>query len=148
MRKIDWEQKLSDEDIFWLRTTGQPGMEERIKAHQAQFDADVPEEDIPEDTVTRSALDPTARTGERAVFGDGPLLVDPTAGNGVKADESEDYANWKVSELQDEIKARNEMPNTSNVVIEPSGDGGKTLKKDLANGLRAWDKENPNAFKD
>jgi hypothetical protein len=148
MRKIDWEQALSPEDISWLRTTGQPGMEERIQAHQAQFDAEVPEEEIPEDTVTRSALDPSARSSTPAVTGDGPLLIDPTAGAGDEDEISDDYDKWTAKELEDEVSARDNMENTSLVTVTGTGKDGKVLKADMVKGLRLWDQENPGALSD
>lgn len=153
MRKIDWEQELSDEDILWLRNSGQLGMEERIAAHQKQFGADVPPLETEDDVLTASALDASARAST-PVDNDGssgPVLVDPTQADPQSEEdevEAEDYDSWKVAELQAEIKARNEMDNTSDVQVIPTGQDGKTLKVDLVKGLRLWDQENPDAFKD
>jgi hypothetical protein len=148
MRKIDWESALSDEDIAWLRTTGQPGMEERIQAHQAQYDVQVPEEEVPEDTVTRSALDPTARSSTPAVTGDGPVLIDPREAGRVDDEIADDYDSWKKPELEAEVKARNEMADTSDVEVQGTGKDGAVLKEDLVKGLRLWDQENPDALSD
>lgn len=142
MRKINWDEKLSDDDIVWLRNAGFMS-EEQIATHQAQFDADVPDPEIPEDEATRSAL-----SGESAVTpaetGDGPLLVDPTQAD-PQAGEQDDYDQWSVSELKAEVDARNGIPDTSDVEVEGTGKSGAVTKADLIKGLRLWDAENPQA---
>jgi hypothetical protein len=140
MRSIDWGKKLGDEDIAWLRNAGHMS-EEQIARHQEQFDAKVPEPEVPEDPATRSALsaDPAV---ERVPQGDGPLLVDPRDGNGVE-DEGDDYDQWTVQELKDEVEARNAIDGTTDVTVEGPGANGKTTKADLVKGLRLWDAENP-----
>lgn len=153
MRKIDWDNKLSDEDVAWLRQAGFMS-EERIATHQAQFDAEVPPVEVPDDEATRSALDPQARVRERAEgTGDGaPVLVDPTAAGDADVSEEDpegdDYNQWKVAELEAEVKARNELPDTSEVTVEGTGKDGAVRKDDLVKGLRLWDRENPDALKD
>lgn len=144
MRKIDWEKPLSDEDIAWLRQAGFMS-EERIAAHQAQFDKEVPEPETPEDDLTRSALDPQARVAEQVPSDGAPVRVvpeqqDPATGDG---DEGDDYDQWKVSELEAEVTARNAMPDTTEVTVEGTGANGKVTKSDLVKGLRLWDNENP-----
>lgn len=147
MRKLNWDEALSDEDVAWLRTTGQPGMEERIVAHQAQFDAQVPEEEVLGDEVSKSALDPSARLGDPAATGDGPLFVDPTQNDEVIEDiEGDDYENWPKADLEAEVKARNELPDTTEVSVDGTGKDSAVLKADLVKGLRLWDQENPGAL--
>jgi hypothetical protein len=140
MRSIDWSKKLSDEDIVWLRNAGHMS-EDQIATHQAQFDAKVPEPEIPDDTGTRSALDASSAL-EPAQQGDGPMLVDPRNGDGSE-DETDDYDQWSVSELKAEVDARNGLEGTSEVTIEGTGSNGKATKADLIKGLRLWDAENP-----
>lgn len=145
MRKIDWEKALSEDDIVWLRQTGMPGIEERIEKHQASFDAKVPEDESPGDQTTKSTLDPTARTGEQVIEGGGgPQFVDPTGGGVVE----DDYPQWKVAELEAEVKARNDLPDTTSVEVVGTGKDGAVTKPDLVKGLRLWDQMNPDALKD
>jgi hypothetical protein len=150
MRKIDWDKKLSDEDVSWLRQAGFMS-EDRIANHQAQFNAEVPEVEVPEDEATRSALDAEARLAAR-VEGTGagsPVLVDPTAAEIEDEDSGlDDYDRWKKPELEAEVKARNEMPDTSEVTVIGTGRDGAILKEDLVKGLRLWDIDNPDALKD
>jgi len=148
MRKIDWDKALSNEDIAWLRQAGIMS-EEQIARHQEQHKAEVPEEDIPDDETTKDALS-AARVRERVVTGDGPVEVDPTQ-SGPDAEEvvvEDDYDDWKVKELEDEVVARDGMADTTRVVVEPTGANGKVLKQDLIKALRVWDDENPGALKD
>lgn len=149
MRKMDWEKPLSEEDIAWLRQAGFMS-EERIAAHQAQFDKEVPEVDAPEDELTRSALDAAARVAEQIESDGAPVRVvpeqqDPAATGG---DFEDDYDSWKKSELEAEVTARNAMPDTTEVTVEGTGKDGAVLKEDLVKGLRLWDNENPDALKD
>lgn len=152
MRKIKWDEKLSPDDITWLRQAGFMS-EERIATHQAQFDATVPDPETPDDTLTRDALDPTARVAERAegTGGGSPVLVDPTGSGDPGSDETEDvepddYDQWKVAELETEVTARNKMPDTTTVTVEGTGSNGHVTKGDLIKGLRLWDQENPGAI--
>lgn len=154
MRKIDWENPLSDEDVAWLRQAGFMS-EERIAAHQAQFDKEVPEPEVPEDNLTKSAMDPAARVADPVPgMGDGaPVLVDPREQDnpGPEGTEDEDlvpddYDQWKVSELENEVTARNEMPDTTMVTVEGTGKNNSVTKPDLIKGLRLWDQENPDAI--
>jgi len=141
MRKIDWEQKLSDEDIEWLRAAGFMS-EEQIAQHQDQFDAKVPEPEIPDDPATRSALDASSRANTSAETGDGPRLVDPTQAD-PQDEEQDDYDQWTAAELRDEVNVRNDDENTGPVTVEGTGKGGAVTKADLIKGLRLWDAENP-----
>jgi hypothetical protein len=145
MRSINWDKALSEEDIAWLHTTGQPGIEERIQRHQDQHKASVPELDVPEDTVSRDALDPTTRAAEPVNTGNGPQLVDPTD-NEIADIEGDDYENWSKSELETEVTARNDMPDTGSVTVTGTGKDGAVLKADLVKGLRLWDQEHPDAL--
>jgi hypothetical protein len=146
MRKIDWNEALSPDDVAWLRQAGFMS-EEQIERHQSQHKAEVPEVEIPEDTVTRDGLS-ADRVRERVVTGDGPLEVDPTGGSGDEDEIDDDYDSWKVGELEAEVTARDGMPDTSRIVIEATGANGKVLKPDLIAALRVWDKKNPDALKD
>lgn len=152
MRKIDWEHALSDEDIAWLRQSGQPGMEERIERHQVQFDAEVPENEVPDDTVTQSALDPSARLrGEFVGADSAPVNLtpeNPQAGDATETeDDGDDYDSWKVAELKDEVAARNkiadEQEDVTMVEVTGTGKEGAITKADVIKALRFWDDENP-----
>jgi hypothetical protein len=145
MRKIDWEGPLSDEDVVWLHTTGQPGIEERIERHQAQFGADVPEIEVPADELSKSALDPTARSGELVESAGGPKLVDPTKADAPDdEDDSDDYDTWNKADLESEVEARNGLDNRkTDVEVVGTGKDGAVLKADMIKGLRLWDLENP-----
>lgn len=151
MRKIDWEKPLSDEDIAWLRQAGFMS-EERIAAHQGQFDKEVPEPELSGDEATRSALDAEARAAElSAGTGNGaPVLVNPSNADAQPDQdvEGDDYDQWKKPELEAEVKARNDLPDTTQVTVEGTGKDGAVLKEDLVKGLRLWDNENPDALKD
>jgi hypothetical protein len=141
MRKINWDEKLSDEDVAWLRQAGSVRTEDQIAAHQARF-----EDEVPEDTVTQSALDPNARANTPADTGDGPTLIDPTQADPQDGDgegDDYDYDDWKVSELDAEVTARNSLDNRkSDVEVVGTGANGKVTKPDLIKGLRLWDSEN------
>lgn len=144
MRKIDWEKSLSDEDIAWLRQAGFMS-EERLAAHQAQFDKEVPDPEVPEDELTRSALDPQARVADQVESDGAPVRVIPENQDPVEdsGEEADDYDQWKKPELEAEVKARNELPDTTEVTVEGTGKDGAVLKEDLVKGLRLWDNENP-----
>lgn len=158
MRKIDWDKELSEEDIAWLRQAGIVGMEERIVRHQEQFDADVPDVEIPSDTVTVSADDATGRANRpTGVETGGPIKVDPTQADPQQDeddedDEGDDYDTWPVADLEQEVTARNDLANDSDgkigsVEVHGTGKDGRLLKADLIKGLRLWDVENPGAIK-
>lgn len=144
MRKINWDEKLSDDDIAWLRQAGFK-TEEQLAAHQAQFDAEIPEPEIPEDTLTASALDPNARASTPLETGDGPQLVDPRQED-PPPDNDDDYESWSMTELSAEVTARNKLPDTSQVEVTGTGTNGARTKADLVKGLRLWDRENPEAL--
>jgi hypothetical protein len=123
---------------------------ERVEMHQAEHNAKVPDPETPDDTLTRSALDPTARVADPAEgTGTGsPVLVDPTNSGDAEDIEGDDYDQWKVGELEAEVKARNDLPDTSQVSVVGTGKDGNITKPDLVKGLRLWDQENPDALKD
>lgn len=153
MRRIDWEGPLSDEDIVWLRQAGILGIEDKIRVHQAQFDAEVPEAEVPDDTVTLSTLDPSARAkGEPVGSESGPLNVSPEPGTVQAGDafedlEADDYESWKLPELRNEVTARNELAvkdaAITSVEVVGTGENGAIRKADLVKALRVWDQENP-----
>jgi hypothetical protein len=148
MRKIDWEAPLSEDDLAWLRQAGFMS-EEQIAIHQSQFGEEVAEPEVPADEVTKSALDPTARMGEPVPPGNGAaVLVDPTKADPQDIEDDDDYDTWKVSDLEDEVAARDGLPDSGDVEIVGTGQNGKVLKADLIKGLRLWDTENPGALKD
>lgn len=146
MRKIDWDAPLTEEDIAWLRQTGIPGIEDRIEKHQAQYDAEVPNAEIEQDTVTQSALDPEASASTPALTGDGPMKVDPRDAD-PQDEEGDDYDSWSVEELKSEIEARNAMENTSQVEVIGTGKNGAITNADRIKALRLWDTDNPEALK-
>lgn len=153
MRQIDWEHPLSEEDINWLRQSGIPGTEERLAKHQEQFGAEIPDAEVPEDTVTQSALDPGARMrGEFVGAESAPVNVSPEvgvqAGDAIETeDEGDDYDSWKVGELREEAIARNKIAETEDdvtlVEITGTGKDGAVTKADVIKALRIWDDENP-----
>jgi hypothetical protein len=151
MRKLNWDEPLSEEDFAFIRQSGIPGLMERAETHQAKFGAKVPEDDTPEDTLTQSALDPQGRTAT-PVPHTGPQLVDPTAPPAVEEvpaedAEGDDYDSWSKADLEDEVTARNALANTSQVEVHGTGKNGNVLAVDLVKGLRLWDQENPEALK-
>lgn len=150
MRTIDWNDKLSDDDIVWLRQTGIPGIEDRIANHQMQYGEEVPEADVPPDVVTRSVLDPTVGADASTGQNNGPQLVDPTkADPPAESDEpDDDYDTWSKAELESEVAARNDLANKSDgtvsgVEVVGTGSKGHVTMPDLVKGLRLWDRENP-----
>lgn len=154
MRKIDWEGPLSDEDVTWLRQAGFVS-EAQIVKHQAQFDAEVPDVELNPDGVTRSALDPAARVADpvEGMGAGSPVLVVPTeegADDVPTEDDGDDYDQWKVNELEAEVKARDEIADkredVSFVKIDGTGKNQAVTKGDLIKGLRLWDQENPGAL--
>jgi hypothetical protein len=138
MRKIDWEKPLSEEDVRFLVQAGIPGMEDRIRSNQARFGAEEYAPEVPEDTLTKSALDPTARTGEPIVPVDAGAPEDEPV--------EDDYDTWSKADLETEVTARNDLADTSDVEVTGTGKDGAVLKADLVKGLRLWDQENPTAL--
>ena len=127
---------------------------ERAERHQERMNAPVPDDEVVDDSLTRSALDPTARVADmspgRSETG-APQLVDPTrtenASEGDDGDEEgDDYDSWSKSELENEVTARDALEGTSDVSVVGTGNNGNVLKPDLVKGLRLWDQENPGAL--
>jgi hypothetical protein len=149
MRKLEWggDKPFSEEDMRFIVQAGVPGWIERAEAHQARFNKEMPDLTVGGDTLTKYADDPTARVAELVESQGAPVLVDPTA-KPPEDSEGDDYDEWKVADLETEVRARNEMPDTSEVVIEGTGRDGKVLKADLVKGLRLWDQDNPQALND
>ncbi|MET0416544.1 MAG: hypothetical protein ABW022_11045 [Actinoplanes sp.] len=149
MRKINWDEPLSEEDIAWLRTTGILGIEDRIARNAEEHGGVVPEEEIPKDEVTRDGLSAASALTPAPRGNGAPELVDPTKSDPQDdEDEGDDYDQWKVTELETEVAARTAMANTSDVVVEGTGANGKVTKADLIKGLRLWDVDNPDALKE
>lgn len=150
MRKIDWKRPLSDEDIVWLRQSGMPDTEGIIERHQSQFAADVPPVEVPDDEVSRSALDAQARLADRveAIGNGAPVEVDPTqtGDEAIENIEGDDYETWTKDDLEAEVTARNGLPETGDVEVVGTGKDGNVLKADIVKGLRLWDQEYPNAL--
>jgi hypothetical protein len=143
MRKIDWDEPLSEDDLTWLRSSGILLIEDKIRKNQERFSGSYEEPEVPEDTGTISALDPTARLGEHQPNKPGP--VDPTGGeedSDEEDDETDDYDEWSRSDLEGEVNKRNDLPGTSEVVVVGTGANGNILKSDLIKALRVWDQEN------
>lgn len=152
MRKLNWEKPFSEEDFAWIAQSGIPGLAERAERHQERHNAKVPEIEVPEDTLTKSALDPQGRAAE-SVAHTGPQLVDPTkpvddAAPVEEDDEGDDYDAWSKADLDAEVSARNALPETSEVTVVGTGANGGIRKEDLVKGLRLWDQENPTALRD
>lgn len=142
MRKINWEEKLSDTDIEWLRNAGHMS-EEQIAAHQDQFDAKVPDAGTPDDPTTLSALDASSSASTPAETGDGPRRVDPTQADPQDQGPLDDYDSWSKADLEAEVSNRNAIEGTSDVEVVGTGSNGNVTKADLIKGLRLWDAENP-----
>jgi len=147
MRKLDLTNKLSDEDITWLRAAGH-WSEEQIATHQAQFDAEVPDPETPDDPATRSALDASSSAATPADTGDGPRRVDPTEADPQGAGAEDDYETWTKADLENEVSARNADPDTTDVEVVGTGSNGNVTKADLIKGLRLWDQDNPEVPED
>lgn len=136
MRKIDWSGPLSPEDVAFLVQAGIPGMEERVKAHQAlhggeSFDAAAP------DTATQFV-------GPR-----GLVDADILGGGDIEEEEAEpddDYDDWTKLDLDNEVTARNAIEGTTPVEVVGTGKDGNVLKPDLIKALRVWDQMNPEAI--
>lgn len=154
MRKLNWEKPFSQEDFAWIAQSGIPGLAERAERHQARLGAEVPESETPNDTLTQSALDPQGRVANQVDGFDqlgAPQLVDPTkpvAEVPEEDDEGDDYDSWSRPDLDAEVTARNDLPDTTEVSVVGTGANGGIRKEDLVKGLRLWDQENPTALRD
>ena len=147
MRKIDWNQELSDEDKVWLRNSGIVGVEDRIKANEEEFSGEYQEPEVPADPVTRSALDPEATQGRRPSEAPPSGAPSDVQGVGAPADSVDDnYDSWKVNELSDEVNNRNDdETNPDKIEVTGTGSGGAVRKQDYINALREWDRAHPDA---
>jgi hypothetical protein len=109
MRQINWDQRLSDDDVTWLRQSGM------------RFAPDGrPLEDAIRDNLGKDWEQPTGSGG-----GPGRSVLDPTAtgaqpfaslsadeqrerlGGDQPSDDDDDYDQWKKDELVAEIEDRN-----------------------------------------
>jgi hypothetical protein len=152
MRKIDWDKKLSTEDITWLQASGMYDVDRRIAENAEKYGSEVPETDTTD--PTRSALTDGGPAGTPIETGSGPRQIDPTnSGSDSDAggdDEDDDYDEWPKADLEKEVEARNkiaaEREDVSEVTVTGTGSNGNVVKDDLVRGLRLWDQENPNAL--
>jgi hypothetical protein len=140
MRPIDYDKKLTEDDITWIRQAGFLDAETRISRNAERFGTEVPEVETPEDTTTRSALDPSATAGDLGPNVPGP--IDPTNPEGDGASGEDDYETWKVAELENECNTRD--PKAEVVATGANG----PVKPDFIKALRLWDQEHPEVFED
>lgn len=147
MRQINWDKALSDEDKVWLRNSGMVGVEDRIRANEEQFGNEYIEPETPADPVTRSALDPEASLGRRPSEAPPSGAPSDVQGVGAPADQvDDDYDQWKVNELSDEVAKRNDDEgNPDKIEVTGTGSGGAVRKQDYITALRAWDRAHPDA---
>ena len=140
MRQIDWDTKLSDEDVAWIRQAGirfgpngQP-VEDAIRDNQGREYVGV--EDV-DDPVSRSALDPAAGAGVPfAQLSEEDQRAALAARATVPEDEGEDddYDEWTKAELEAEANKRG-------LTVEGTGKNGNVLVSDLLTALRNDDRE-------
>lgn len=128
MRDINWDEPLSQEDKDWARQASLPMVEERIAANEKQFEGESTTAEVPTDSATRSALDPTATANQ------GPQATASTQ-TATETGPEDDYDQWKVQELKAEADSRDPR-------VEYASDARKT---DLIAALRQWDQDNPEA---
>lgn len=150
MRKLDDEKAYTEEDIAWIRQAGIPFGEERIAQNAEKFGTKVPDAEVPDDEsgILRQVVgaDAAGVVPEIDPESGAPRLVNP-AGDQTDDEPSDDYDQWSKKELEDEVAARNDMPETSAVEVTGTGKNGNVLAADLIKGLRLWDAENPDALK-
>jgi hypothetical protein len=151
MRKLNDDKAYTEDDIAWIRQAGIPFGEERIAQNAERFKTEVPPAEPDGDGPgARPAVGQEA-AGTALEFDPGsgaPRLVSPVVESDSDEAVLDDYDTWKVPELESEVKARNEMPDTTEVEVVGTGKDGKVVKPDLIKGLRLWDAENPDALKD
>lgn len=144
MRQINWDKPLSENDKVWLRQSGMPGVEERIRANEEAHGGEYEEPETPPDPLTRSALDPEARGGR--LPSEAPPSGAPSPDQGplaTGADEvDDDYDEWTKADLEDEIAKRN-ADEAESVVVTGTGARGAVTNQDRINALRAWDRAHP-----
>jgi len=139
MRQIDWDSKLSDEDVAWLRQAGirfgpnGQAIEDAIRENQGREYVEVEETDDP---VLRSALDPAAGAGVPfANLSEEEQRAALDARSTVESDdEDDDYDQWTKAELEDEAAKRD-------LDVTGTGKNGNVLVTDLVTALRADDRE-------
>jgi hypothetical protein len=138
MRPLDHDKPYSDEDIIWIRQAGLYNGEDMFARNAERFSIEVPEEESAEDTITRSALDPSATAGELGP--NVPRPIDPT--NAGVDEDADDYDSWKVAELAAECDNREPKAD-----VQATGAAG-AVKGDYIKALRLWDQEHPEVFED
>jgi hypothetical protein len=104
MRNIDWDSPLSEDDKTWARDRD---LHDKIAANEARFaqSNDAPSDD---DDIVES---------------DGAAELEDT-------EETDDYDDWKLSELKDEAATR-----------QPAVDVTGLKKAEIITALRVWDGE-------
>lgn len=133
MRKIDWDGPLSREDLAFLSQAGIPGMEDRVRAHQAKFEDAESFPAPPSDTATQHV--------------GGVVTLDPVVEETPDTLE-DDYDDWSKADLETEIHARNAIQGSADVEVIGTGANGNVTKADMVKGLRVWDQMNPGALED
>lgn len=166
MRKMDHTKRYSADDLAWLRMAGSPYFNSLIEANAREFKYDPNTGvDIPEDTTTQGTVGDEAVVQPPAPVVQPPApvdpattaarRVDPTEGGseGVSGEDADDdYDQWKVAELENEVKARDKLSEdregVTPVTVVGTGKDGNVTKADLIKGLRLWDAENPDVLDD
>src|SRR5262245_24463164 len=133
MRKIDWSGPLTREDLAFLSQAGIPGMDERVRAHQAQFEDAESFPAPPSDTVTQHI--------------GGVVVADPVVEE-TSDQPDDDYDDLTKGDLETEISARNAIEGSPDVEVIGTGANGNVTKADMIKGLRVWDQTNPGALDD
>lgn len=150
MRKIDHGKLYSEKDVWFIRQAGFPNGEDMIRMNAEEFGGTVTEPETPSDQLTKPVLGTEAGVvitpeGVDSATSAARLVVPVEPQPDVELP-PDDYEQWKVDELDEEVTARNNLENTTNVEVVGSGKDGKVLKADLVKGLRLWDQENPKAL--
>lgn len=139
MRKINWDGPLSREDLAFLSQAGIPGMDEKVRMHQAQFEGAESFPAPPSDSATQ-------------VIG-GVVVADPVVEETSDVEETpdapdDDYDDWTKGDLETEIHARNQIEGAENVEVIGTGANGNVKREDMIKALRVWDQTNPGALED
>lgn len=134
MRQIDWDARLSADDVEWLRASGQQYAPNGMRLEDAirdNVDSDYEDPQGSGENPSRSALDSTAQ-GAPPI---GTLTAEQQqqllGGDEVEVDENDEYEKWPKAELVAEIEDRNKGRE------EPMSTTG--TKAELAERLRADD---------